>query len=64
MFHVPWLHVKYIFNLVQNTLMYIKCIGILQIIIKLQPHLQLNEYKSLLLNEKPKKLVYTEGCTI
>jgi hypothetical protein len=27
MFHVPSLHVKYIVNLVQNTLMHIKCIG-------------------------------------
>jgi len=44
--------------------MYIICIGILQIITKLPPHLQLNDYKSLLLNEKPKKLVNMEGCTI
>jgi hypothetical protein len=42
--------------------MYIKCIGMPQIITKLQPNLQLNEYKSLFLNEKPKKLVNMEGC--
>jgi hypothetical protein len=39
MFHAPSLHVKYIVNLVQNTLVYIKCIGQPQKVTKLQPNL-------------------------
>jgi len=27
MFHVTWVHVKYIFIVVQNTFVYVKCIG-------------------------------------
>ncbi len=27
MFHVTWVHVKYIRNIDQNTLVYIKCLG-------------------------------------
>jgi len=44
-------------TIVQNTLMYIKWIGTPQKVIKLQPNLQLNEYKGLFLNEKLKKLI-------
>jgi hypothetical protein len=64
MFLIPWLHVNYILHVVQNTLMYIKCIGIPQLITKLQPNLQVNEFKSLFLNENPKKLVNMDKCTI
>jgi len=52
MLHVPWIHVKYTFNLVQNTLVYIKCIGTPQKATKLQLNLQLNEHNGLLLDEK------------
>jgi len=46
--HEPWLDVKYNFNVVQNTLVYIKCRGTSQKVTKLQ----LNEHKGLL-NENP-----------
>jgi len=46
MLHEPWLDVKYIFNVVQNTLIYIKCIGTSQKITELQLNLQLNEHKA------------------
>jgi len=62
MLQIPWLHVKYSFDVVQNILVYIKCIGTPQEVTNLQPNLQLNEYKGLLLDEKPKKLVNMEGC--
>jgi hypothetical protein len=64
MFHVPWLHVKYIFNETQNTLVYIKSISTPQKTTKLQLNLWLNEHKGLFLNEKPKKLVNMVGYTI
>jgi hypothetical protein len=64
MFYIPWLHVKYIFNVVQNILIYIKCIGTPQEISNFQPNFQLNEHKGLFLNEKPKNLVNMEGSTI
>jgi hypothetical protein len=55
MFHVPWLHFKwYIFNIVQNTLMYIKSISTPQKVTKLQLNLQLNEHKGQFLDEKQK----------
>jgi len=53
MLHVPWLHFKYTLNVVQNILVYIKCIGTLQKVIKLQLNLQFNEHKGLFLNKKP-----------
>jgi hypothetical protein len=31
---------------------------------QISTNLQLNEYKGLFLNEKPKKLINMEGCTI
>jgi hypothetical protein len=43
MLHEPWLDVKYTFSVVQNTLIYIKCIGTSQKITKLQLNLQLNK---------------------
>jgi hypothetical protein len=58
------IYVEYIFNVVQNILMYIKCIGTSHEITKLQPILQLNKHKGMLLDEKPKKLVIMEGNTI
>jgi hypothetical protein len=64
MLHVLWIHVKYIFNVVQNTLVYIKCLGTPYKVTKLQPNLQLNENKGLFLNEKLKKLINMEGCKI
>jgi hypothetical protein len=54
MFNIPWLHVKYTFNVVQNTLMYIKSIGTSQEVTKLQLILWLNEHKGLFFGEKPK----------
>jgi hypothetical protein len=36
MFHVLWLDVKYILSLLQNILVYIKCTGTSQKVIKLQ----------------------------
>ncbi len=47
MLHVLWLDVKYTLSVVQNILVYIKCIGTSQKVIKLQLNLQLNEHKSL-----------------
>jgi hypothetical protein len=64
MLHIFWLHVKYTFNVVQNTLVHIKCIGTSQKVTKLQLNLRLNEHNSLFLDEKLKKLVNMEGCTI
>jgi len=64
MLHIFWLHVKYTFNVVQNILVYINCIGTPQKKTKLQLILQLNEHTSLCLDEKLKKLVNIEGCTI
>jgi hypothetical protein len=55
---------KYILNVIQDTLVYIKCICTLQKVTKLQLNLQLNEHKGLFLYEKPKKLVNIEGCII
>jgi hypothetical protein len=49
MLHEPWLDVKYIFSVVQNTLIYIKCIGTSQKITELQ----LNEHKNLLWMKNP-----------
>ncbi len=48
MLHVLWLDVKYILNVVQIILVYIKRIGTSQKVIKLQVNLQLNEHKGLL----------------
>ncbi len=69
MFNIPWLHVKYTFNVVQNTLVYIKCIGTSQEITKLQLILWFNEHKGLFLDENPKsysisKDVQFSSCTI
>jgi hypothetical protein len=64
MLHVLWLHAKYTFNVVQNTLMYINCINTPQKVTKLQLNLQLHEHKGLFLDLKPKKLMNMEGCTI
>ncbi len=47
MLHEPWLDVKYILSVVQNTLIYIKCISTSQKKTKLQLNLQLNEHKCL-----------------
>jgi len=58
MLNIPWLQVKYTFNVVQNALVYIKCIGTSQEVIKLQLILWLNEHKGLFLDEKP------ESCSI
>jgi len=57
MFNIFWVHVKYILNVVQNTIVYIKCKSTPQEITKLQIILWLNEHKLLFSNEKPKKLV-------
>jgi len=64
MLHVLWIHVKYILNVIQNTLVHIKCLGTPYKVTKLQPNLQPNENKRLFLNEKLKKLVNMEGCKI
>jgi hypothetical protein len=53
MFHVLWLDVKYIFSVVQNILVYIKCISTSQKVIKLQLNLQLNEHKGLFWMKNP-----------
>jgi hypothetical protein len=47
MLHVLWLDVKYTLSVVQNILVYIKCIGTAQKVIKLQLNVQLNEHKGL-----------------
>jgi hypothetical protein len=39
MLHVPWLDVKYILSVVQNILVYIKCIGKSQKLTELQLNL-------------------------
>jgi hypothetical protein len=51
MLYVPWLHVKYIFNGIQNTKMYVKCIGTPQKVTTLQLNLQLNEHNGLFIDE-------------
>ncbi len=48
MLHVFWLPVKYTLNVVQNTLIYIKCIGTPQKVTKLQPKFWLHEQKRLI----------------
>jgi hypothetical protein len=53
MLHVLWLDVKYILNVVQIILVYIKRIGTSQKVIKLQVNLQLNEHKGLLWMKNP-----------
>jgi len=53
MLHVLWLNVIYILNVVQNILVYIKCIGTSQKVIKLQVNLKLNEHKGLLWMKNP-----------
>jgi len=53
MLHEPWLDVKYTFNVVQNTLIYIKCISMSQKKTKLQLNLQLNEHKNLFWMKNP-----------
>jgi hypothetical protein len=53
MLHVLWLDVKYILSIVQNILVYIKCIGTSQKVIKLQLNLQLNEHNGLLWMKNP-----------
>jgi hypothetical protein len=47
MLHEPWLDIKYILSVVQNTLVYIKCISTSQKKTNLQINLQLNEHKGL-----------------
>jgi hypothetical protein len=64
MLNIFWLCVKYTFNVVQNTLVHIKCIGMSQKVTKLQLNLQLNEHNNLILDEKLKKLINAERCTI
>jgi len=54
MFNIPWLNVKYILNVVQSTLVYIKCISTPEKVTKLQLNLQLNEHKVLFLGKKPR----------
>jgi hypothetical protein len=53
MLHEPWLDAKYTFSVVQNTLIYIKCIGTSQKITELQLNLQLNEHKGLFWMKNP-----------
>jgi hypothetical protein len=64
MFNVTWIHVKYIFIVLQNTLVYVKCIGTPQKVTKLQPNLWLNEHKSYFWMKNLKKLINMEGYTI
>jgi hypothetical protein len=64
MLHVFWLHVKYTLNVVQNTWVYIKCIGTPQKVTKLQPNLWYMNTKGLFMDEISKKLFNMEGCTI
>jgi hypothetical protein len=63
MLHVLWLHVKYTLNEIQNTLVYIKCMGTPQKVTKLQLNLWLNEHKGQFLDEKSKNLVNMVGYT-
>jgi hypothetical protein len=53
MLHVLWLDVKYTLSVVQNILVYIKCISTSQKVIKLQLNLQLNEHKALIWMKNP-----------
>jgi hypothetical protein len=53
MFHEPWLDVKYTLSVVQNTLVYIKCISTSQKITELQLNLQLNEHKGIFWMKNP-----------
>jgi hypothetical protein len=53
MLHELWLNVKYILNVVQNTLIYIKCIGTSHKKTELQLNLQLNEHKGLFWMKNP-----------
>jgi hypothetical protein len=53
MLHVPWLDVKYVLSVVQNTLVYIKCISTSQKVIELQLNLQFNEHKGLFWMKNP-----------
>jgi len=53
MFHEPWLDVKYTFSVVQNILVYIKCISTSQKITELQLNLQLNEHKAIFWMKNP-----------
>jgi hypothetical protein len=50
MLHVIWLDVKYTLSVVQNILVYIKCI---QKVIKLKLNLQLNEHEGLFWMKNP-----------
>ncbi len=50
MLHVLWLDVKYTLGVVQNILVYIKCI---QKVIKLKLNLQLNKHKGLFWMKNP-----------
>jgi hypothetical protein len=58
MLNIPWLHVKYTFNVVQNTLVYIKCIGTSQEVTKLQLILWLNEHRVYFSVKNPKLIQY------
>jgi len=53
MLRLFWLDVKYTLSVVQNILVYIKCIGTSQKVIKLQLNLQLNEHKDLFWMKNP-----------
>jgi len=53
MLHVHWLNVKYTFSVVQNILVYIKCIGTSQKTTKLHLNLKLNEQKGLFWMKNP-----------
>ncbi len=50
---VLWLDIKYTLIVVQNILVYIKCIGTSQKVINLQLNLQINEHKGLLWMKNP-----------
>jgi hypothetical protein len=54
MFNILQLHVKYTFNVVQNSLMSIKCICTTKGIIKLQLILQLNEHNDFFWMKNPR----------
>jgi hypothetical protein len=63
MFNIPWIKIKYyVLNVVYKTLMYIKSINTTYKVIKLQLILQLNEHRSVFLDEKSKKLVHERMC--
>jgi len=59
MLHVFWLHVKYTL-VVQNILMYIKCIGTTQKVTKLQTNLWLHEHKRLVHGWNIKEVIQYE----